>query len=461
MKLSWKFFSIAYVVVLLFAGCGGAILVYTVTANQQKSHRERVAGSENVAVTSFLSLAEYASGEIGERQKNNCIRQIRRLTDECIDEIAILSFDDAGTEYESLEAKEGLDRFVIEGDTLLLESACRVSVGQQDYLVRVRSDFSETVSYCNRIWQTYSMTVCIIALLSGILLYIFTARITKPLQILTDTADSIADGQYGRTVTVKGDSTEIRRLTDSFNTMSRTVDENLRHIRQEAENRESFVANFTHEMKTPMTSIIGYADMLRSCDLTPAEQTQAINVIYGEAKRLEKMSVRLLELFVMEQETAEQVSLALPGIAEELSRTLKIAAEQHGVEYTVQLPAVRVIANRELLLSLLYNLADNAFKASEETRSPVSVTADIVPQGVRITVLDRGRGISSEHINRLTEPFYREDKARSRKQGGAGLGLALCQRIAAIHGTSLQFVSEPGKGTAVSFILQKAGDEDE
>ena len=119
-----------------------------------------------------------------------------------------------------------------------------------------------------------------------------------------------------------------------------------------------------------------------------------------------------------------------------------------------------VYANSVLLLSLLYNLADNAFKASE-AQTTINIYSKSSNDIVRIFVEDKGRGIAKENIKLLTEPFYREDKSRSRKFGGAGLGLSLCKEIASLHNTDLCFESEKGIGTTVSFELRKGGEEDE
>ena len=113
------------------------------------------------------------------------------------------------------------------------------------------------------------------------------------------------------------------------------------------------------------------------------------------------------------------------------------------------------MADETLLLSLLYNLADNAFKATENG-GEVSVYGEDMGATVRITVKDSGRGIAKESLKMLTQPFFREDKSRSRKLGGAGLGLSICEAIAKLHGTTLDFKSKRDKGTEVSFIIKKA-----
>ena len=116
------------------------------------------------------------------------------------------------------------------------------------------------------------------------------------------------------------------------------------------------------------------------------------------------------------------------------------------------------MADAQLIQTLLYNLADNARKAMEGPLRQILLQGRYVEEGYRLTVSDTGRGIPADQLGRITEPFYMVDKSRARRQGGAGLGLALCQRIALLHGSRLEFLSKPGEGTAVSCTLPLAED---
>lgn len=206
-------------------------------------------------------------------------------------------------------------------------------------------------------------------------------RLTRPLAVLTDAGAQIAAGDYARRTDLHtGD--EIEALSRSFDKMADAVQEKIADLEADVQRREDFVGAFTHELKTPMTSIIGYADMLHTMQTDPDEQR-------GDA---------------------------------------------------------------DLLLDLLCNLVQNAAKASAPG-APVLVLCAQAGDAVTLTVADRGCGIPPELIPRVTEPFFMVDKSRARRQGGSGLGLALCQRIAAAHGSALRIESEPGRGTRVSVTL--------
>lgn len=276
---------------------------------------------------------------------------------------------------------------------------------------------------------------------------VFARRMTRPLRTLTTASAEIADGDYARRTGLHtGD--EIETLSSSFDKMADAVQEKITALQADVRQREDFMGAFAHELKTPMTSIIGYADMLRTIQASPAEQYEAVGAIYHEGRRLEALSGKLLALLGLGEETITLQPTALAALWPRLQ------AACPGVP--LQLPAcdAAVQADADLLLDLLCNLVGNAVKASEPGQ-PVEVRAADNGDTVTLTVADHGCGIPQSEISRVTEPFYMVDKSRARKQGGSGLGLALCKRIAEVHGSDLHIESTPGEGTRVSVILRK------
>lgn len=276
---------------------------------------------------------------------------------------------------------------------------------------------------------------------------VFARRMTRPLRTLTTASAEIADGDYARRTGLHtGD--EIETLSSSFDKMADAVQEKITALQADVRQREDFMGAFAHELKTPMTSIIGYADMLRTIQASPAEQYEAAGAIYHEGRRLEALSGKLLALLGLGEETITLQPTALAALWPRLQ------AACPGVP--LQLPAcdAAVQADADLLLDLLCNLVGNAVKASEPGQ-PVEVRAADNGDTVTLTVADHGCGIPQSEISRVTEPFYMVDKSRARKQGGSGLGLALCKRIAEVHSSDLHIESTPGEGTRVSVILRK------
>ena len=280
-------------------------------------------------------------------------------------------------------------------------------------------------------------------------------RLTRPLAVLTDAGAQIAAGDYARRTDLHtGD--EIEALSRSFDKMADAVQEKIADLEADVQRREDFVGAFTHELKTPMTSILGFADILRSGEVSPATRRTAADYIYHESKRLEALSGNLLALMGLEQQPPQLEAVPLGRVLQSLRRALP----QGSPVPTLPRSDAVVLAQPELLCDMLYNLIQNARKATPAD-GKVEVLLDETPTRLTIRVQDTGCGIPPQELARITEPFYMVDKSRAREQGGSGMGLALCARIAALHGTTLQFASVPSQGTTVSFCLQKAGSQPE
>lgn len=221
---------------------------------------------------------------------------------------------------------------------------------------------------------------------------------------------------------------------------------------QELNARQSrFVDDLTHELKTPLTSMIGYADLLRSGMLDDARRRTAADAIYHESTRLESLSQQLLALQGLQKNGITLQAVDVAAVFHDVARCLPNAP------LTLDAPAgATVQADRVLLADLLRNLAVNALHASTPGNIVRLICTD-AGNGWRLAVIDTGCGIPAEAVPHLTEPFYRVDKARARADGGSGIGLALCAEIAAAFGTKLNFASEVGAGTTVSLTLSKGG----
>lgn len=214
---------------------------------------------------------------------------------------------------------------------------------------------------------------------------------------------------------------------------------------------------FAHELKTPMTSIIGFADLLRQGNLDENTRMMAADYIFSEGHRLERLSFKLLDLILLKKDEVVMKRVRLGNYLAEVERALTPNLKSRGVRLVCRADQKSAVLEPDLVKSLLYNLIDNAAKAMDNG-GMVAVGATAIPGGCQFQVVDNGRGMEPEELTKITEAFYRVDKARSRSQGGAGLGLALCRQIVELHNGSIRFESQPGKGTRVTVVLYgKAG----
>ena len=219
--------------------------------------------------------------------------------------------------------------------------------------------------------------------------------------------------------------------------------EAVSHLEAVVERQARFVGSYAHEIRTALTAIIGYADLLRLQKLDEGERAEAAEFILAEGQRLERLSQLILDLVVLEGRPL-RLSPASPGMLVERLAPLYAA---DGVDLSCACEGGACLMEPDLVASLVENLCENARKALGGP-GEVRVTCQALADGCRISVSDTGPGIPPEALDRLVEPFYRVEGARP-SEGGAGLGLTLCHGIATAHKGSLSFASEPGEGTTV------------
>ena len=249
---------------------------------------------------------------------------------------------------------------------------------------------------------------------------------------------------------------EIVALDQSFHQMQDTVEDYIARLEKKSEEQKMLLAALAHEMKTPVTAITGYAYALKHARLTEEQRKEAVSFVDEESRRLERLSVRLTELISLEHEaTLAREEIVLEEWGRQLGRILEQKAETLEAESKLQweievepesdadaASTGRLTGDRDLLTVLVTNLFDNARKAGA-----TKITVALSENSIRVT--DNGCGIPKEEMEKVTQPFYQGDA--SRKQEGFGLGLALCKKIADVHGGRLCIESEEGKGSSFIF----------
>ncbi|GAB6087132.1 hypothetical protein JCM11672_24040 [Alkaliphilus crotonatoxidans] len=236
--------------------------------------------------------------------------------------------------------------------------------------------------------------------------------------------------------------------------MAETIEERIAELSNTARQKEDFVSNFAHELKTPLTSVIGYADMIYQKQLSREDTKNAAAYIIDEGLRLEALSLKLMDLIVLNRQDIILEELPADEILQNIADTLKPLLLSENIKFRLETVKAYIKIDYDLLKSLLLNLIDNAVKAGS---TEITLTGKIKRNSYIVRVSDNGHGIPADELDRITEAFYMVDKSRSRKQHGAGLGLALASKIAGIHGSRLEFASIPDKGTTVSFSLAMEG----
>lgn len=290
---------------------------------------------------------------------------------------------------------------------------------------------------------TYALTAIGVSLLLAVCLYFILKKLSGPLEKLRKTTEVIEAGDFSVTAEEKG-SDEFTLLAKSFNAMLTKINEQMAALENEAERKQMLVDNMAHELRTPLTSIHGYAEYIEKANTTEERRLIAAKYIMSESERLQKISEILLDGAFIRENEIKMADTDLGAVLIDVSEKLQMRAEKAEVEITGDTAPVTVKGNETLLSMLFYNLTENAIKACS-SGGKVKISCS---EG-KVIIEDDGKGMTKEQLLHITEPFYRTDKSRSRAEGGAGLGLALCKQIVRTHGAEMRFESEIGKGTKI------------
>lgn len=322
-----------------------------------------------------------------------------------------------------------------------------LDISQMDIVYDITSVYAARAQEQN----TFRLLLIAIFVVGSITSMIAASLLTKPLEKLSSLAQHISHGDYSARLHIhSGD--EIEALANDFNNMADTIEDNISELHFSMEKQEQFMGSFAHELKTPMTSIIGYADLLRSQNMSEDETNEAANYIFSEGKRLESLSLKLLDLLVVKnQETI--LTPTDPALA--VRNVINVMKPELAKEHITLKSSCRkgcCMMDIDLFQSLIINIIDNARKAIDDN-GLIHVAGTVRDDNYVIIIKDNGRGMPPEEITRISEAFYRIDKSRSRAQGGAGLGLAICSKIAEIHQAKIKYKSAVGRGTVVTITL--------
>ena len=220
--------------------------------------------------------------------------------------------------------------------------------------------------------------------------------------------------------------------------------------------RKEFSANVSHELKTPLTSISGYAEIMKNGMVRPADVPVFSERIYKEARRLIHLVEDIIKLSKLDEESVEleKQEVDLYEMTREIVSRLSPQAQQRNIRMEVTGEPVTYFGIRQILDEMIYNVCENAVKYNNEN-GRVSVWVGNTLEGPKVTVTDTGIGIPEEHHERIFERFYRVDKSHSKERGGTGLGLSIVKHGALLHGAKVTVDSVPGKGTRIEMQFPK------
>lgn len=288
-------------------------------------------------------------------------------------------------------------------------------------------------------------------LASSLFVAAFGYWLLRPVRELDKAAQNIAAGNYDQRVSVNSND-EIGSLAQQFNRMADEIEGRIQQLQLESVRQQRFIDNLTHESRTPLTSIIGYAELLQKVDYDPALFQKGLNYIHSEGKRMLNLNNMLLDLTFYREKNFELLPQPVLPICREVQEIITVRAAERNITIEVQGDDFVLPLDSDLMKSLLLNLVDNALKASNDN-SRIIIGTVLNEDAKVLYVQDFGRGMEAKELEKIKEPFYRVDKARSRKDGGVGLGVAICNQIAHTLQGRLDYESEPNKGTTAKIYF--------
>ena len=478
MKLFWKQFTATVcLMVTMFAVFGS---IFLQTSFQIMLEREKERGLEEWKMFQFALLASMEALPEGYSIENDTMTEMVETIEDSIgsQENGIALYNENrqliyknGMYYGALMAENiGTDRAMWRlSDTEeghYLEALSQVKKSGSTYYFAFGKNIQYVYDVRDRLYGQYRNMVLVVIALSVPVSWLLAYHFTKPVRQLVKATRDLARGNYQSRVEVKGED-ELSSLMMEFNRMARRLERSIWELEDAARRQEEFTGAFAHELKTPLTSIIGYGDMLRSMNLTEEEKRSSSDYIYKQGKRLERLSLKMMELVRVNKQGITLKPLKTRELAYEVELFTKRLLWERKVAFEKSIAPGILFGDLDLLCSLFGNLIDNAAKACVRKTYPGEEQAKILligkqeRTGYSFTVMDNGCGIPADEVGKITEAFYIVDKSRARKEGGAGIGMTLCSRIVKLHHARWEISSRENEGTTVYVFFPEEEEEDD
>ncbi|MGH8750306.1 MAG: sensor histidine kinase [Burkholderiales bacterium] len=302
--------------------------------------------------------------------------------------------------------------------------------------------------------------ILLAAIVAGMLTF---AVLTQPLKRLAASMEVFQRGNFSSApvllpVTANRPGDEIDRLGAAFNQMAARIAVQLRALQQTDQARQEFLANVSHDLRTPLAALRGYLEtlLLKEETLSPQERHNYLEIATKQSERLTNMVAKLFELAKLDanQVMINRENFLIGDLIEDVAQKFQLAAGRNGINLYTRIPEEQPLVNADigLMERVLENLIENAMRYTVNGGG-VGVIMNATPRQVTVEVKDTGNGIAEHDLPHVFERFYRGDKSRSSDSGNAGLGLAIVKSILERHGSEIKVASALGAGTTFSFVL--------
>ena len=466
-SLYWRQFMLtAGMVVLTMALLG--VSFYALSYNYTVSEKRQEMRDRAVLVAQ-LSVDYFTAGDDAERDQGDALRSLAgvasRMTDVdfliCDTTGSVLLTTDADLAGKTVVVPEDITQTVL-GSERLYEGRSTVGVYEKKQfvvgvpmtdadgntlgLVLAVMNSAELMQMWRSFIALFFMTSAIILLLAFVASFVTSMRQIQPLTEMVKATRAYAGGDFDVRMQETGDCGEISELAASFNAMADSLQETERQ-------RRDFIANVSHELKTPMTTIAGYTDGILDGTIPPEKERQYLQIISDESRRLSRLVRRMLDISQIQNQEMKKEEFDLCESARIALLSMEKKITDRGLDVDAEIPedSVMVQGARDLITQVIYNLLENAAKFAREG-STLYLGVAMMDGKARITVRNVGETIPAEELPLLFERFHKSDKSRSEDKDGVGLGLYIVKTILEQHKEKINVTSENGV-TTFSFSL--------
>ena len=361
-----------------------------------------------------------------------------------------------GKRTEILNAKENEKSFIIRtiNNRKYAFVSSIVSLENKDFKLIISKDIQYVYTERSNNYKFFMIIDLIMLIILSAGMYIISKKLTNPLVKLSNVSKDIAKGEYNIRAVESKKNDEIGVLEHNFNLMIDVIENNIEELKYLNESKQRFIDSLNHEIKTPITSIIGYSELLLKSNVSEEIKIKSLKYINSEAKRLETLNSTLLKLTLMREENRKLGKVELKEAINNVKNILIYKMERKNIKLNIKIENIDLVQDKELLEVLLTNIIDNSIKASN-VGSWIDVEWYYGNNEYILKIKDKGIGIPQEDLDKVLEPFYMVDKARTRKNNGIGLGLSICSEICNMYNISLDIKSKLNVGTEVILIFNK------
>lgn len=462
MKLWGKIYIITLALFILLINVG-FFTVFNMTYDKDMNTEKTIAKASYEMIVSSLTKSMKTMHE-DNRLEDKTIKALVTLTEQYYisQGITLMVYTDDGIVY-SKDNRE-MDKKLFKDGKILLTKVVENEI-PVIYITESLDDFDVTYYICFRkplgelksTWDELQERYMLMSLgcsgVLAILLFIVLHRLMRPIEELSKAVAKVKQEGYDTPsrVKVKGHD-DIARLGQNFNDMSDIIADNIKKIRLENEKKQQFVDNFAHELKSPLTSIYGFAEYVSMARVPDEEKEECMRFIMDESNRMLEMAYNLMDLSEIRNKEVNKDYFDAKIFRTKLENILKDRLSKKNVTLNLDVNVSKIYGNEGLIESLVSNIIANGINASKEN-GKIDVTICKEDNQTKFAIRDYGCGMSEEELQHIFEPFYRADKARSRKNGSTGLGLSVCKQIVEAHEGSIVYESEKGEGTKVTICI--------